>query len=80
MHSYNIHFRFEKFSSILFSNVSTNEHFDLQLEVYTSMITINVIFSFDKASVVELYLIEIIDIQGIKERNICILREYTVPE
>lgn len=50
------------------------------MKVYTSMITINVIFSFDKASVVELYLIEIIDIQGIKERNICILREYTVPE
>lgn len=37
-----------------------------------SMITIDVIFSFDEVSVVELYLIETIDIQGVKERNICI--------
>lgn len=50
------------------------------------MITINVIFSFDEASVVELYLIETIDkvstidnyIQGVKERNICTLRIYRI--
>lgn len=40
------------------------------------MITIDVIFSFDEASVVELYLIETIDIQGVKERNIQYKQKY----